>query len=271
MKLFKKPNKSKFKVNFSDWGFPLGKRPALRDSRNIKFKNILKDIPLPEVPEDYDFDVVYKQYSIPTPMFANDQYGNCVIAGRAHQTLRFELFEQKKILPITDSHVIDEYWDQSGGKGPQYDNGLVVLHSLSQWRNKGWRIGCHKYNIHAFAQINPKSQKEVKEAIYFMTGVGVGLMLPTSAKNQFHKNERWGLVEGNSGDYGSWGGHYVYINGYTKEGPICVTWGKYQHMTWEFFYNYCDEAYAIIDSKNQFTEDSPVDINKLEEYLNQIA
>ena len=62
-----------------------------------------------------------------------------------------------------------------------------------------------------------------------------------------------------------------YINGYTEEGPICVTWGQIQHMSWDFFEKYCDEAYAIIDDKNKFTIGSPVDINKLDEYLNQLT
>lgn len=265
MKIFKN-----LTININEVGFPLGKRAAKKDDRNIKFKTILKKTELPIIPEEYDFDITYSKYNIPVPMFANDKYGNCVIAGRAHQTLRFELFEQKKILPITDSIVCDEYWKQSGGKGPQYDNGLVVLDSLSRWRNDGWKIKCNKYKIFAFTQINPKIKSEVSAAIYLLTGIGVGLMLPISAKNQIFNNERWSVVNDQSGDYGSWGGHYVYINGYTKDGPICVTWGQYQHMTWEFFEKYCDEAYAIIDDKNKFTNDSPVDVIKLQEFLNQI-
>ena len=38
---------------------------------------------------------------VPTPMFGNDVYGDCVMAGRGHQTLRFELIEQNKIIKIT--------------------------------------------------------------------------------------------------------------------------------------------------------------------------
>ena len=66
--------------------FKLGKRAAKRDDRNLKFAAVLK-APTP-LPDTYDFDVKHK--GIPTPMFANDTLGCCVIAGRAHQTLRFE-------------------------------------------------------------------------------------------------------------------------------------------------------------------------------------
>ena len=49
---------------------------------------------------------------------------------------------------------------------------------------------------------------------------------------------------------GSWGGHYVFVPGYTAAGPVCVTWGRKQQMTWDWLDKYCDEAYAIFDAKN---------------------
>jgi len=68
---------------------PLGKRPAKFDSRNIRFSDILR-VPLkklPPIPDEYSIDV-HLPNVMPTPMFANDQWGCCVIAARAHQTLR---------------------------------------------------------------------------------------------------------------------------------------------------------------------------------------
>ena len=78
--------------------FKLGKAPAKRDPRNLKFAAILK-APA-KLPTEYDFDL--KHPGIPTPMFGNDHYGDCVIAGRAHQTLRFELLEQVVMRDDTD-------------------------------------------------------------------------------------------------------------------------------------------------------------------------
>ena len=98
--------------------FKLGKAPAKRDPRNLKFAAILK-APA-KLPTEYDFDL--KHPGIPTPMFGNDHYGDCVIAGRAHQTLRFELLEQNKKLQITDAEVLREYKKETGGP----DTGLVV-------------------------------------------------------------------------------------------------------------------------------------------------
>ena len=108
--------------------FRLGKAEAKRDPRNFMFASLVKLPPKP--PAAYDFDLKHK--GIPTPMFANDNYGCCVIAGRAHQTLRFELLEQNKKLAITDKEVLAEYLKQTGGE----DTGLVVLDSLKLWRKR---------------------------------------------------------------------------------------------------------------------------------------
>ena len=91
--------------------YKLGKLPARRDNRNLKMRAILREI-IP--PPSYDFDATHP--GIPTPMFANDHLGDCVIAGRAHQTLRFEDVEQKKVISISDDDVTKEYFSESGGK-----------------------------------------------------------------------------------------------------------------------------------------------------------
>ncbi len=109
--------------------FKLGKAPAKKDRRNFKMAALLKVIP--KVPSEWDFDTANHKYRVPLPMFGNDVYGDCVIAGRAHQTLRFEAAEQKKAISLTEKNVLREYWKEEGGTGPEYDRGLVVLDRLS--------------------------------------------------------------------------------------------------------------------------------------------
>jgi hypothetical protein len=117
--------------------FKLGKAPAKKDKRNFKMAALLKKIP--KVPREWDFDTADNKYHIPLPMFGNDVYGDCVIAGRAHQTLRFEVVEQRKVIGMTEKDVLREYWKEEGGSGPNYDQGLVVLDSLNLWRKNGWK------------------------------------------------------------------------------------------------------------------------------------
>ena len=104
---------------------------------------------------------------IPTPMFANDALGDCVIAGRAHQALRFR------------------------------------------------------------AEVEFLNSEQVRQAIRDDVGVGLGLQ-----------------TNGPGSEPGSWGGDYIYVPGYTAQGPVCVTWGRPQQMMWAWLGEYCDEVYG---------------------------
>jgi hypothetical protein len=224
--------------------FKLGKAAARRDQRNLMFATLLKAAP--KLPKSYDFDNSHP--GIPTPVFANDDKGDCVIAGRAHQTLRFEDIEQGSILMISDKDVLKEYFKETGGP----DSGLVVLDSLNLWRHKGWKVGRKAYKIQAFAEVNYKNHSEVRLTIFSDVGVGLGVQLPNAAKEQIQSGQPWDVTTGRDSKPGSWGGHYVFVPGYTPKGPVCVTWGRKQQMTWAWLDKYCDEAYAIFDAKDTF-------------------
>lgn len=241
----------------------LGKAPARRDPRNLQLKALLKKTV--RLPAEYDFDS--KHSAVPTPMYGNDEWGCCVIAGRAHQTLRFELVEQRRILRVTEKEVVDEYLDQSGGA----DIGLITLDSLRVWRKKGWTAARKRYSIRAFSEVNRRSTEEVKTAIFMNLGVGIGLRLPLSADEELRAGKPWMQISGRGSTPNSWGGHYVYVCGYTKLGPTCVTWGRKQRMSWAFFAKYCDEAYAIIDDMNTAQKRAMLDEKKLDAFLATVS
>jgi hypothetical protein len=241
--------------------FRRGKRPAKRDRRNLKFARLL--FAPAKLPETYDFDKKHK--GVPTPMFGNDRLGDCVIAGRAHQTLRFERSEQKKNIRITNKDVVKEYRKETGGP----DTGLEVLGSLKLWRKRGWQVGKTTYTIQAFSEVDRTNHRSVKQAIFLDIGVGVGLMLPESAMDQLDAGKPWDVVAGPTGKAGPDDGHYVLVTGYTKKGLICVTWGAKQEMTWAFFDKYCDEAYAIIDAVNTPKKKKALNLVRLTAFLEQ--
>ena len=242
--------------------FKLGKAPARKDKRNLKFATLLR-LTAPALPSSYDFDISHP--GIPTPMFGNDTYGDCVIAGRAHQTLRFEDIEQGSVLMITDKEVLKEYFKETGGS----DTGLVVLNSLKEWRQNGWKVGKHAYQIQAFAEVDFTNHQEVRQAVFADVGVGLGVQLPNSAKAQIQTGQPWDLTTGPDSAPGSWGGHYVYVPGYTTSGPVCVTWGRKQQITWAWLDKYCDEAYAIFDAKNRFKK-TMIDKAKVTAFLKSL-
>ncbi|MGE5233572.1 MAG: hypothetical protein ACM3OB_05635 [Acidobacteriota bacterium] len=240
----------------------LGKAPARRDARNLRLADVLRDIRLPR---EYDFDVHH--FGIPLPMFGNAHHGDCVMAGRAHQTLRFERLETGKVIHIRDGDVLREYRRQAGPG----DNGLTVLDSLKEWRKRGWRVGKHRYRIRAFAELDPRDRREVKTAIFLDVGIGMGLQLPNSAKKQIVAGKPWAVARGPAARSGSWGGHYVYVSGYTELGPMAVTWGRKQQMTWAFVERYCDEAYAIVDRWNTHKKRRGLDRRRVEEFLRALS
>jgi hypothetical protein len=223
------------------WG-QFGKKPAKRDRRNFKFGTLL--VAKPKLPKAYDFDVKY--LAVPTPMFGNDVHGDCVIAGRAHQTLRFEYLEQHKVLQISDTAVLREWHKENGNT----EQGLVVLDSLDLWRKKGWKVERRTYRIQAYAEVDRTVHDEVRRAIVMQVGIGLGLTLPYNAVELVQAGRPWDVTPGPKGRKDPRGGHYVYCPGYTEIGPVCVTWGRKQQMTWKFFDRFSDEAYATIDARD---------------------
>jgi hypothetical protein len=243
--------------------FKLGKAPAERDKRNLRFASLLRAA-APALPSSYDFDIAHT--GIPTPMFGNDTHGDCVIAGRAHQTLRFEDIEQGSVLMISDKDVLKEYFKETGGP----DTGLVVLESLREWRHGGWRVGKRSYKIQAFAEVDRKNHDEVRQAVFADVGIGIGVQLPNSAKAQIQTGQPWDVTTGPDSKPGSWGGHYVYVSGYTPSGPVCVTWGRKQQIMWAWLDKYCDEAYAVFDAKDKFKK-SMIQKSKITAFLDKLG
>jgi hypothetical protein len=233
-----------------------GKAPAKRDSRNLQLSAVLKAVP--KIPAEYDFDVDH--HGVPTPMFCNNEHGCCVISGRAHQTLRFEDIEQNKIIKITDDDVLKEWYKENGGT----EDGLYVLDSLKEWRTGGWIAAKKRYKIKAFMEIKPKKHQEVKKAIFLDIGAGFGFSLPDSSIDQFHAGTTWTVTADPPNPDN---GHYVFMPGYIKKGPVCVTWGSKQQMTWGFLDKYCDEAYAVIDAPNTPKKKQYLDGEKIDEFL----
>ena len=231
------------------------------DKRNIKLMAILKT--LPPYPPAFDVDSQYPALT-DANMFKNDIYGDCVIAGRAHQTLRFEDFEQKSVIPISDVDVTNEYFKESGGA----DSGLDITNSLNAWR-QGWTAAGQNYSIYAYAQVNVQSQNEVMAAMYLLNGLYIGLLLPVSAQTQ----DVWDVVPGGAWNTlpGSWGGHCVYLVAYDADGLTCMTWGKRQKMTWPFFRMCCNQAFAIVDNKDSWVVNDNLDMEALYTILAEIT
>jgi hypothetical protein len=232
-----------------------GKAAAKQDDRTLKLADVL--LAADPLPAEFDFDDNHRE--IPTPKYGNPPNNNCVIAGRAHQTLRFEIVEQGVLINITDEDVLQEFKKQNGGG----DGDIEVLDSLKLWRTRGWEAAGQNLKIKAFSKIDQGNHEQIKRTIFIKLGVGLGFFLPDSAITQFQAGQPWEVTREKAGPHG----HYVYVSGYTKDGPVCVTWGRKQQMSWAFVDKYCDEAYAIIDAVDTPEKKRNLDEKKIEEFL----
>jgi len=241
----------------------LGKKVAVVDPRTLQADRVLRIRPLPAV-----WDVDWTHPSVPTPMFMNDQLGCCVIAARAHQTLRFGV-EHAAVPAITDQDIATQYFKETNGE----DAGLVMLYSLRAWRQDGWTAARDRDSIAAFTGINPHRPGELKSAIFSLTGAHLGIEMPITAMRQFEAGQPWtALDEAVNSDArrGSLGGHAVYICGWDDPAQeyTVVTWGKKHRVSYGFIAKYCSEAWGVLDSIDVSQQrDDVVDVAAVRDYL----
>lgn len=241
------------------------------DCRTLSISDVLKP-ELPPIPDQFTVDYLIGQV-IPTPMYANDQIGDCVIAGQAHWMRRANYPDMGELLPITEAEVKREYYLQCGWSGLCFeptgkydDRGLVMLDSIKKLRNTGWRAGKAIHCIEAFGLVNWHDYNLLKACIYLFSGCYTAAGLPLSAQAEFNQGKTWSIL---IDPVASWGYHCMDLNGVVLDGGVplleWITWGKRQYSTVEWGLKYLTEAYALVDRKDN--PDSPVDTKKLEAYL----
>ena len=259
-------------INFSK--YQLGAIPR-DDPMTIKLHSIMLS-ELPAIPDKFDIDLCPQD----DKMFANDTWGDCVIAARAHMTLRFEHWEKDCYLPITDDEVLAEYWMEQGAKyvtkrhwcvtkqgwDCKPNNGLDVLTSLNYWR-KGWKCAGDDYSIYAYGKMNPLNHAEVKACLYLLNGAYLTLGLPISAQSQ----EVWDKDDSANGVLGSWGYHQVYMPPIWDDLYYCWTWGKKQRMTPAFLEKYTCQLYGVVDNKDSGNVKNILDLDRLQTYLDNVT
>ena len=249
----------------------LGKLEYKHDNRTLALAPMLStEIRVPEI---YNFDK--NRAPFPDHMWGNDEYGDCVIAARANQTLRIERVEQRRTLYMVDDDAISEYKKLTGcvSPGDPNDTGLVMLYAMRDWRNDGWTMTQkpgHHYNIAAYGEIDPMNPDEVRASIYMLVGIQFGLALPLATRKM---GTTWDY-NGETGPEwqpGSWGGHAVYGFGYDPETITIKTWGENVTVTNTFIEKYCDEAWGVVDALDSWRTKQTIDVDKLLSELKQIS
>lgn len=182
----------------------------------------------------------YWEYKVKSwPMYLNDQLGCCVFAAGAHMEQNWSAHAGAQIDP-TDQDVLSAYetvghYDPND---PSTDQGAAITDFLGWWQGTGFA----GRKIVGWAAI-PLTLTAIRQAVYLFGAVDIGIQVPSSAMSQFDAGMPWDVV---SPDGGIEGGHSIPLMGYGSQGMACITWGRIQYMSNDFFSQYCDEAYAVI-------------------------
>lgn len=260
----------------------LGKHDYKHDDRTAQLGSLIS--PTLVYPLIFDFDK--GRAGFPLKSWGNDEWADCVLAGRANHVLRLERVEQRVTLALRESDVISEYQrlcqeqfnETPQSPGDQFDNGLVVLDAIRSWRNEGWRLELktrpsniqHVYFVAAYGEIDPTDFEQVKAAIYLLHGVELGFQLPRAVMGKY---DIWDY-QGETGPEwrpGSWGGHLVYSKAYRSTDVEIITWGQKVRVTSSFLAKYCDEAWAVVDNFDSWKKSPSFDIQALLKHLRDIG
>jgi hypothetical protein len=126
----------------------------------------------------------------------------------------------------------------------------------------------NRHKIGAFLALEPGNVDHLLEALYLFGIVGIGIQFPDSAMDQFNAGKPWSVVAGARIE----GGHYVPLVA-KRSNLECVTWGRIQPMTSQFYAKYCDEAWAILSPEMLKGGKSPegFDLAQLQTDLNAVG
>lgn len=259
--------------------------PGKYDDRTIRLRSVLRE--LPPIPAQYDAEYAFNGKAFPARMWGNDYEGCCVIAAQANFTRVLEYVERGYGPHIADKDVHDTYRLQSGGA----DTGLFMLDSVNAWRRDGWfiaggkeftphRRGCwhrpkpippepNREHLDIFAFASVDSEDELRQAIFHLHGACIAVKLPESADKQFQNGDIWSEVPWGTDITG---GHAVYVKGYTKDNLFrCWTWKREQLITEGFLRKYMYHSFALVDNKDPWLPNSPLDLEKLVQVLHEVT
>jgi hypothetical protein len=226
------------------FSFKLGKKPARRGAVKFKLADYLLKPKLPSPPPVFGHQGLIGSWGI----LGNDDYGDCVWAGAAHETMLWNK-EANLGVAFNNKVVLGDYSKVTGFKkgDPNSDQGTDVQVAASYRRKTGvLDAGGKRHKVEAYLALRPGDFDQLVLGMYLFSAIGIGFNFPDSAMGQFNAKKPWDVVPGPKPTEG----HYVPGVGRDANGNIVViTWGRIQLMTPRFYAKYCDEAVAYVSKE----------------------
>jgi hypothetical protein len=223
--------------------FKFGRQARKFDPRVKHLGAVLAQHPaLPAVPAEANWTHGIKDFG----MMLNDTLGDCTCAAVFHAR---QIWTANTAVESTepDAMVLKLYEKACGYNpaDPNTDGGGVEQHVLSYLYNTGVPLADGTVDkILGYVEVNVQNHTEVKITINEFGLAYIGISVPNSIYDASGEPlQVWDYVPGSDIE----GGHAIILVGYDPTGLTFISWGGLYKMTWAFFDNYCEEAYAIVD------------------------
>ncbi len=171
-------------------------------------------------------------------VYLNDQYGDCVIAGKYHQVGVWSANDitqgPQQIVLGTDQEVLNSYHTICGPG----DNGCVITDVLDYMKSPGLLLSGKPHKIDGYVAIDWTNRLMVQVCLEVFGGLTIGINLPG---DWTCTNCTWDMTNSRIV-----GGHDICCVGYNDAGVQCATWGGLVTITWAAFMskNWIEECYA---------------------------
>jgi hypothetical protein len=203
----------------------------------------------------------------------NDDLGDCTCAAFYHALQVWSYNAAAMVNTEPDSYVLQMYEQACGynPSDPSTDQGGVEQEVLSYLLNTGAPTSAGPHKLAAFVEVDPTKEDDIKEIINDCGVLYIGMSVPEYI---FSADDPPGVWDIQYKDTQSAGGHAVACAGYNDYSVAFISWGKVYRMTWSFFQQYVDEAYALADAfwiKQMGTSPVGMSLPDLEAQMSAIA
>jgi hypothetical protein len=222
--------------------YRLGRKPPEYAKPRLWAEDYYKVAQLPAVAPmiDYYSGVAY-------PMYLNDRFGDCTIAGIAHVYNATSQFAQGTERQFQDAVIQTAYMDNCPGFNPATDanDDGCTLQAVLAWNEANGLIDTTGAvnTVTAYAQLKGMGSTDLNIALQLYGAVYCGVNLPQSAETQFPAP--WTYVKGSP----ILGGHCIVLAGMNAAAPnpyTFVTWGATVQASQEWVATYLEEAWVAL-------------------------
>ncbi len=178
-------------------------------------------------------------------MMDNDTLGDCTCAAIGHARQIWTGNANPPMQTDADQQIVALYASACGyvPGNPNTDQGGDEQSVLTYMLNNGLRLADGTTDkILGFVEVDAANMMDIKGTMADCGVCYIGFNVPDYAMQTV--GQIWDV---RSGTPNIIGGHAVILAAYDSVGPTCITWGVPQKMTWAFFANFTDEAYALAD------------------------